>query len=219
MNMKDRLCVISTKNPTTVLLETISAVQKYYPEFDIVVVDSDSTQKEMFIHVPSDVIIEYAENKNWEFGAWKFAFQKYNHYKVYMFIQDSLTPISRISSLDRYYFPYGTFYSYHYNTTFQKGEQLDKIINIYEHTHLHFLSELDPSTPIIVMSHNSFITNHANVPNILQLDDPYLQKKIIKTKIHSMLNERIGGILANVYKNHIIDFSFHFKKINLHRDY
>jgi hypothetical protein len=218
MNMKDRLCVISTKNPTVVLLNTISAVQKYYPEFDIVIVDSDSTQKDMFQHVPSDVIIEYVQNKNWEFGAWRFAFQKYN-YKVYMFLQDSFTPISRIPTLDRYYFPYGTIYFYHYNTTFRDGGHLDEIQNIYEHTHLHFLSELDPSTPIVVMAHNSFITNRANVPNILQLDDPYLQKKIVKTKQHSMLNERIGGILANVYKNKTIDFSFHFKKINLHRDY
>jgi hypothetical protein len=68
MEKKERLAVISTKNPNYVLLETLSGLKQYYPEFDIVIVDSDSDHKEVFEMVPSDVIIEYAKNKNWELG-------------------------------------------------------------------------------------------------------------------------------------------------------
>lgn len=45
MEDKSRLAVISTKNPNSTLLECIGGLKNYYPEFDIVVVDSDSTIK------------------------------------------------------------------------------------------------------------------------------------------------------------------------------
>ena len=83
--MKDRVCIISTKNPTQDLIDTIYNIKLYYDEFDIIIIDSNSTRKRLFKLVPSDCIIDYCKNKNWELGAWTYAFNKYNHYKVYMF--------------------------------------------------------------------------------------------------------------------------------------
>jgi len=111
--MKDRLCVISTKNPTTHLIETIQKVKLYYDEFDIVIIDSDSDNKTMFTLVPNDCIIDFCKNKNWELGAWWYAFHKYNQYNVYMFIQDTLIPTARIP-LHKTHYEKGTNYMYTY---------------------------------------------------------------------------------------------------------
>jgi len=82
---KTNLCVICTKNPNEVLLNTINGIKRFYTEFDIVVIDSDSTNMEGFKALPSDVTVEFIKNKNWELGAWTYAYNKYNNYKVYMF--------------------------------------------------------------------------------------------------------------------------------------
>ena len=43
-----KLCVISTKNPNNILIDTISKVKEYYPDFDIVKIDSGSDNKKTF---------------------------------------------------------------------------------------------------------------------------------------------------------------------------
>ena len=53
--MKDRVCIISTKNPNQNLINTINNVKLYYDEFDIIIVDSDSTNKHFFKFVPKIV--------------------------------------------------------------------------------------------------------------------------------------------------------------------
>jgi len=218
-NKKERLAVISTKNPNSVLLETIIGLKTYYPEFDIVIIDSDSDDKKWFQMIPSDIIIEYAENKNWELGAWVYAYYKYNNYKVYMFIQDSLTPISRITNLDKNNFNDGTLYSFHYQAKIVDGGYLDELYNVYKDTNLHFFYGIDPNTQITGTAHTSFITNNSNVRTILQLEDAYIKKNIKKTKVHAMLSERTGGILAEMKSNIRIDITIYFLKRSLGRDY
>ncbi len=171
----------------------------------------------MFSHVPSYVKIEYAENKNWELGAWVYAYQKY-HYKVYMFIQDSLTPISRIPSLNMFTFPEETIYSFHYHARLMDGGYLEELRHIYKDTKLHFLYELDPSTPLMGTAHTSFMTTHENVPILLQMEDAYIQKHVQKTKIHSWLSERIGGLLIDRESKKRLDLSTYFKKQHLGRN-
>ena len=61
-----KLCVISTKNPNNILIDTISKVKEYYPDFDIIIIDSDSDNMETFKKIPNDVNIELIKNKNWE---------------------------------------------------------------------------------------------------------------------------------------------------------
>ena len=215
--MKSGLCVISTKNPTQVLIDTITNVILFYPEFDILIVDSDSTQFDFFKLVQSNVMIEYCKNKNWELGAWYYAFHKYNDYKVYMFIQDSTQPTQRIDGLNIEEFTPGTLYSFHYNARICDGGHFEELIQIYKDTDLTFISELHPNTPIVGTAHTSFITNKENVNTILQLENVYREKNIQKTKIHSWLSERCGGIVAERNKNIRIDINSYFKKISLYR--
>jgi hypothetical protein len=212
------LCVISTKNPNEVLLNTIYAIKRFYPEFDIVIVDSDSTNMKGFESVPSDVKIEYVKNKNWELGAWTYAYNKYNNYKIYMFIQDGLEPIKRINNFDTNTFVDGTLYSFHYNARIVDGGHLEELYDVYRYTNLHFLYGIDPETIITGTAHTSFITNNTNVRTILQMEDAYIMKNIKKTKVHSCLSERTGGLLAEIAGNKRIDIKSYFKKTSLSRD-
>jgi hypothetical protein len=70
------LCVISSKNPSHILLNNITNLKIFYPEFDIVVIDSDSSVLTHYDLLPPDVKVEYCKNKNWELGAWYYAFKK-----------------------------------------------------------------------------------------------------------------------------------------------
>lgn len=213
------LCVISTKNPNEVLFNTVMGVKKYYPDFDIVIVDSDSTNMKGFELVPPDVKIEFAKNKNWELGAWTYAYNKYNDYKIYMFIQDGFEPIRRIDSLNTDTFVDGTLYSFHYHAKIVEGGYLEELYNVYKDTNLHFLYGIDPETMIMGTAGASFITNNANVRTMLQMEDAYMMKNIKKTKVHSWLSERTGGLLADIAGNIRIDITSYFKKTSLYRDY
>jgi hypothetical protein len=136
-----------------------------------------------------------------------------------MFIQDSLIPTSRISELDIHDFNDGTLYSFHYRARIVDGGHLDELYNVYKDTNLHFLYGIDPNTEILGTAHTSFITNNTNVRTILQMEDAYIEKKITKTKVHSLLSERTGGLLADMASNIRIDISRYFFKICLRRDY
>jgi hypothetical protein len=194
-------------------------IKLYYQDFDIVVVDSDSTNFTTFKDIDPEVKIEYAKNKNWELGAWCYAFQKYSDYKVYMFIQDSLTPNCRIPKFDPINFVNGTLFSFHYEAALHDGGYFDELVNVYANTQLSFISKLSPLTRITGTAHSSFITNNENVRTILQLEDAYVAKNIQKTKIHSWLCERTGGIVAEKAGNVRIDVTRYFDKVNLCRDY
>jgi len=217
--MKDRLAVISTKNPRKdILLKTIKNLQTFYDDFDIVIIDSDSDDKSAFYTVPRDCRIEYCKNKNWELGAWVYAFNKYNTYKVYMFIQDSLIPNNRIP-LDKTSFENGTIYTCtHYGYKLKDGGGLEELRNVYKNTSLDFLSTLDENTLIKTAAHSFFVTDHEHVNNILQLENAFIEKKIEKSKIHSLLAERTVGILAETFSKRI-NVTNYFTKINGRRDY
>jgi len=58
----------------------------YYKDFDIIIIDSNSTDVEIFNEIPKDVIIDYAINK-------------YDYY-LYLFVQDTLIPLERIEGID-----------------------------------------------------------------------------------------------------------------------
>ena len=216
---KSNLCVISTKNPTEVLLNSINGIKRFYPEFDIVVVDSDSTNMDGFKLLPPDVTVEFIKNRNWELGAWTYAYNKYNNYKIYMFLQDGLEPIDRIIGFDTNTFEDGTMYSFHYTARIVDGGHLDELYNVYKDTNLHFLYGIDPNTQITGTAHTSFITNNTNVRTMLQMEDAYIAKNIKKTKVHSCLSERTGGLLVDLAGNKRIDIMHLFKKTSLYRDY
>lgn len=212
--MKDRLAVICTRNPTEVLLKTIEGIKLFYSEFDIVIVDSDSTDTSMFSRVPADCIIEYVKNRGYELGAWTYAYNKYTNYSVYMFIQDALIPFTRIPNLSQQTFDNGTLYSFHYTARLSDGGHFDELQRVYRETDLHFISQLSPDRFIVGTAHASFITNRDSVPNILQLENAYKMKGIVKTKVHAWLSERTGGLLTDFIGNRRIDITPYFYKIH-----
>ena len=57
--------IISTKNPTEILLRSVLKYKELYKDFDIIIIDSNSTEIEIFKKLPSDVIIDYAKNNNY----------------------------------------------------------------------------------------------------------------------------------------------------------
>ena len=216
--MKDRLAVIVSKNPTNVLIETVKGIQLYYPEFDIVIIDSDSTDKTWYQYIPEGCKIEFIGNKGWELGAWTYAFNKYNTYKVYMFMQDSLIPQCRIPGLHASIYEKGLLYSFHYTARICDGEYFEELQNIYKDTNLDFIANLSPEFIITGTAHTSFITNAENVNSILCLEDAYTEKQIVKSRIHCWLSERTGGLVPTILKNKRIDITPYFTKIHGNRD-
>lgn len=213
------LCAISSKNPTPVLIETVDNLKLFYPEFDIVVVDSDSSDFTNYSFLPKDVKVEYCKNKNWELGAFYYAFKKYSDYDIYMFIQEGLVPLRRIPGLDTDNYEKNVVYSFHYEALLWQGGYYDDLVNIYKNSSLHFISELGPNYPIIGAAHSSFLTTKENAYEMLKLEEPYMEKNIVKTKVHSWLAERTGGLIPEINKYKRIDITSHFHKYNLKRDY
>jgi len=216
---KSRVAVISTKNPTKEILpKTIEALKQYYPEFDIVIVDSDSEDTSTFELVPEDCIIEYCQNRAWELGAWYYAFHKYPQYEVYMFLQDSLMPNSRIPDVSPTQYENGTIYTYNYWARVADGGYFDHLQYVYQDTEFQFISDMHPYEGITGGAHTFFMLNREDVPNIINLEIPYRTKHIVKSKIDAWLSERTVGIMADKQPRRI-DASSYFTKINCHRDY
>lgn len=213
------LCAISSKNPNTVLIATINNLKLFYPEFDIVVVDSNSSDFTYYSFLPKDVKVEYCKNKNWELGAFYYAFKKYNDYDIYMFIQDGLVPLCRIPGLDTDNYDNAAVYSFHYEALLWHGGYYDDLVHIYRNSSLHFISELGPNYPITGAAHSSFIATRDNADKMLKLEEPYIEKNVAKTKVHSWLAERTGGLIPERNNTKRIDITPYFQKYSLGRDY
>jgi hypothetical protein len=201
--MKNRLAVVSSFNPSTTLLSTVTKLQEYYSEFDIVIVDSDSEDFSVYGLLPPKCKVDYVKNKNYELGAWTYAFKTYPNYDVYMFIQDTLTPNCRIPHFDKNEYDNGTIYTFHFHQPLNAFGFFNESADVYRDSNLHFISKLDPSMPITGGAHTSFITNKEHVPTILQLEDAYIHKNVKKTKIDSLLSERTLGIMADTLPKRI----------------
>lgn len=85
--------VICTKEGEFIL-DCIKNIKANYPSSVIIVVDSDSDDKQYMDTVRKDypdVIIENIRNRNYEYGSITFAFNKYHcRAETWFFIQDSL---------------------------------------------------------------------------------------------------------------------------------
>jgi hypothetical protein len=194
----------------------VEKVKLFYPEFDLVIVDSDSTDLTYFELV--DVKIEFCKNKNWEIGAWCCAFEKYPDYEVYMFIQDTLVPKQRIPNLNIHEMGKDVLYSFHFHEIVSTYTFFEELKPLYKDTPLSFISEMDPATRIVGTAHTSFLTRKENVDTILQLEDVYVERGLQKTKKDSWMTERTGGIMADRHGNTRIDVTSFFHKIYGGRD-
>jgi Zn-dependent M32 family carboxypeptidase len=214
-----KVVIISTKNPTQILLECIRRYKIFYKDFDIIIIDSNSTDIEIFNEIPKDVIIDYAKNNNYVSGAWKYAINKYD-YDLYLFVQDSLIPLARIEGIDIIRDFSNIIYDIPYTAEIGKTnndinyEDLERLRNTYRDTKFDFISKIPAETYIKRMVHTSFLANKENSKKLIELEDVYKRKGIIKEKIDCNFSERTFGILADYLKLDRLIMTTHFHKIN-----
>jgi hypothetical protein len=211
--------IISTKNPTQLLLEVIKRYKEFYKDFKIIIIDSNSDNTEIFNYIPNDVIIDYANNNNFVLGAWKYAINKYN-YDLYLFVQDSLIPLKRIEGINLikdfsniiYDMPYYAKIGYTNNDMNLKD--LERLRETYRNTKFSFISNIPEETIITGGAHTSFLANKENSKKIIELEDVYEEKGIKKEKIDCNFSERTIGIMADYLKLNRLIMSNYFHKIN-----
>jgi hypothetical protein len=214
-----KVVIISTKNPTQILLECIRRYKIFYKDFDIIIIDSNSTDVEIFNEIPKDVIIDYAKNNNYVSGAWKYAINKYD-YDLYLFVQDTLIPLARIEGIDIIRDFSNIIYDIPYIVKIGQSnndinyENLERLRNTYRDTKFDFISKMPAETNIIGMAHTSFLANKENSKKLIELEDVYKRKGIIKEKIDCNFSERTFGILADYLKLDRLIMTTHFHKIN-----
>lgn len=211
--------IISTRNPTEILLESIRRYKIFYKDFDIIIIDSNSNETDIFKHIPNDVIIDYAKNNNYVSGAWKYAINKYD-YDLYLFVQDTLIPLARIEGIDIirdfsniiYDIPYTAKIGQTNNDINYKD--LERLRDTYKNTKFDFISKIPAETIFTGMAHTSFLANKENSKKLIELEDVYKRKGIIKEKIDCNFTERTFGILADYLKLDRLIMTTHFHKIN-----
>jgi len=214
--------IISTKNPTDILLNNINIYKKIYKDFDIIIIDSNSDKKDIFEKIPKDVIIDYSKNINYVLGAWKYAINKYD-YDLYLFVQDTLIPLKRIEGINliknfsniiydiQYYKEIG------YSNGSMNLKDLERLRETYKNTKFSFISEIPENTMITGGAHTSFLANKEISKKIIELEDVYTEKKLIKEKIDCNLSERTIGILADRIGLYRLNMDSYFHKINGNR--
>ncbi len=107
-NSHKTLIVISSKSPNNILLQCIEELYKIQiknnkSEYKICVIDSDSDKYDVYFKVKKqfpDVEIYIIKNKNYEYGAWKKAYEIYPNFNIYFCIQDSMIITKQIDLND-----------------------------------------------------------------------------------------------------------------------
>jgi len=214
-----KVIIISTKNPTEILLENIRRYKEFYKDFEIIIIDSNSTNLEIFDRLPRDIIIDYAKNENYVLGAWKYAIDKYD-YDLYLFVQDTLVPLRRIEGIDLikdfskiiydipYYAPIG------YSNNEMNLKDLERLRETYRNTKFSFISDIPADMIIQGGAHTSFLANKENSKKIIELEDVYKEKQIKKEKIDCNFTERTLGIMADYLGLNRMIMTTYFHKIN-----
>ena len=102
---KDRLFIISCyfDGSNDAIFKSTNSIIANYVKPKIVVVDSDSPDKSYFKKL-KDLSIEVLDsrNKNYDTGAYWIGFKKYNDFKHYYFLQDSIEIKQNFVSYEKY---------------------------------------------------------------------------------------------------------------------
>ena len=165
------LVIISSKNPNELLLKNIKNIINLYPYAKILIVDSDSTNfntynKIIELNLNQKIEIAYIKNKNFEYGAYKYGFEKYPNYDKYMCIQDSFIinkyiDINKVNDL--------TCYTYHKNTGYFKAMRCLKRFSLQLLENSSILSTYKKlhNKKFNQSQHNSFIISNDTFNKIL----------------------------------------------------
>ena len=196
------------KNLYEIQINSQSA-QKYI--YKIHVIDSCSTDYFYYNQIASefpDVKIHMIENKNYEYGAWKYMLEKYNSSDIFFCIQDSII-INKYIDLDMlnnktcYTFALDSGYFSHLSI---KNLGIDNLKN----SNLNYIPIID--TYFKLAQHNSFIVNKHILEDLFRhLTIPPINKE------GSCFYERNFGIYFLDKGINTIDLYNFMKKINGNR--
>lgn len=102
-------CKFSKKSNSIISL--VSQIRHFHPSELIMVVDSDSEDKEYFIDLePFNIVIEDVANKNWMVGAYWHGYQTYPNEDFYFCFHDSMNVKANLNYLkERDLFTLATF--------------------------------------------------------------------------------------------------------------
>jgi len=78
--------------------DSINSILKYHPNEKIVVVDSDSDNKDYFNNLPDSVIVADIKNKNYMEGALWYCYENYPEEDFFYLVQDSMISIKNADS-------------------------------------------------------------------------------------------------------------------------
>lgn len=165
------LIVISSKSPNPYLYECIDKLYKIQIKNKIrekiCIIDSDSDDLTNYIKIKNAfpfVEIYFIKNKNYEYGAWKYAYSIYPNYDIYIFLQDSIIinkkiPFNIIDDYNAYIFHNYEGYESHLSIK-EAG------INNIKNSGLNYANTVDKF--FCVAQHNSFIVNNYMVKDIFE---------------------------------------------------
>ena len=206
------LIVISSKSPNKCLYDCIDNLYKIQiknsTNYKICVVDSDSNDLTIYENVKSSfplVEIDFVKNKNYEYGAWNYAYSKYPNYDIYMCIQDSIKinkkiPFNIVNNNNSYIF-------YHHSGYNSDPPIKNAGIQNLKNCDLNYKPIID--TNFCLAQHSSFIVSNSVIKDIFNtLQIPPIDK------IGSCFYERNFGlffILKNIITHNMYDF---FTKIH-----
>ena len=84
------------------IFECVKSIQKYYKSAKIVVVDSNSPDKTYFQRLKEKKVTVYnAKNKNYDTGAYWFAYNKFKKASFFYFLQDSVIFKKNLSNFEK----------------------------------------------------------------------------------------------------------------------
>ena len=84
------------------IFECIDSIQKYYKSPQIAVIDSNSPDKSYFKKLKEKGVIVYnARNKNYDTGAYWYAYNKFKKANFFYFLQDSVIFKKNLSKYEK----------------------------------------------------------------------------------------------------------------------
>lgn len=206
------LIVICSKSPNPELYNCIDKLYKIQikdnSNYKLCVIDSDSLDLTNYEKIKTDfpdVELHFIKNKNYEYGAWKYASTTYPNYDIYFCIQDTIIIKNNIN-LD--IIDNNTVYTFHHNTGYYSDKGIKEGgIKLLENSGLDFESLID--TNFTLAQHSIFIVNN------------YIMKDIFMTLINPPINkagsciyERNFGLYFLIKKINTIDLNKYMDKIH-----
>lgn len=209
----DLLIIVVCKNPNNVFSNCIRSLRQFYNS-KILVVDSDSTKNlEVYKDISEkyeNVEIDMVQNKNWEYGAYKYGFEKYPNYKMYLCFQEGILIRKKINLRENniYLMPHISGWK-----AFKQGKEIG--FNLIKDTKLFDYYQKRYRTRFIVCAHNSFIVDNKTISELFNtLTFPP------SNKLEEMAYERLFGLFFEKYSTNlksITNINRYIQKIHLNK--